>query len=47
LASIVAGWLWDAYGAPVTFLTGAAFAGIAFIGFVSLQKFFNVTSAER
>ena len=31
LASLVAGLLWDGYGAAATFLTGAAFSGIALI----------------
>ena len=29
LASLVAGLLWDGFGAPVTFLTGAVFSGLA------------------
>lgn len=32
LASVVAGILWSAFGAPVTFLTGSAFAVLAAIG---------------
>ena len=27
LASVIAGWLWSSFGAPATFLAGAAFAG--------------------
>lgn len=34
LASGIAGWLWDEYGAATTFLGGAAFAGVAFLGLV-------------
>lgn len=32
LASIIAGWLWDAYGAPAPFIASAAFASVALIG---------------
>lgn len=32
IASGVAGWLWDRYGAATTFLGGAAFAGLALMG---------------
>ncbi len=32
LASVIAGMLWDRYGAGATFLTGAGFAGIALVG---------------
>ncbi|HSC71007.1 MAG TPA: hypothetical protein VLH58_06610 [Candidatus Methylomirabilis sp.] len=28
-ASLLAGWLWQAFGAPVAFITGAALAGMA------------------
>jgi MFS family permease len=31
-ASALAGWLWDGFGAPVTFLAGAALAGVALLG---------------
>jgi len=34
LASGIAGWLWDQYGAATTFLGGAAFAGVALLGLV-------------
>lgn len=34
LASGIAGWLWDEYGAATTFLGGAAFAGVALLGLV-------------
>ena len=34
LASGIAGWLWDEYGAATTFLYGAAFAGVALLGLV-------------
>jgi MFS family permease len=46
MASLIAGWLWDVYGAPVTFYTGAAFAAIALIGFVLAQKM-EVVSKPR
>lgn len=32
LASVLAGWLWSALGAPATFLAGAAFALLALLG---------------
>ncbi|MDP4003299.1 MFS transporter [Methylobacterium sp. NEAU K] len=32
VASVVAGWLWDAFGAPATFLAGAAFSAFALGG---------------
>jgi MFS family permease len=32
LASVIAGALWSVFGAPATFLTGAAFAGLAALG---------------
>lgn len=32
LASVIAGWLWDAYGAPAPFIASAAFASLALIG---------------
>ncbi|HYC45159.1 MAG TPA: MFS transporter [Burkholderiales bacterium] len=35
VASVVAGALWDAFGAPVTFFAGAAFAVAAFVLFAS------------
>ena len=35
IASVLAGFLWDRYGAPVTFYTGAAFALAAFVLFAA------------
>lgn len=35
IASVLAGFLWDGYGAPVTFYAGAAFAVAAFLLFVA------------
>jgi MFS family permease len=46
MASLIAGWLWDVFGAPVTFYTGAVFAAIALIGFVLAQKM-EVVSKPR
>jgi predicted MFS family arabinose efflux permease len=34
LASIIAGLLWDRYGAPVTFLAGAGFSAIALLAVI-------------
>ncbi|MEJ2724815.1 MAG: MFS transporter [Deltaproteobacteria bacterium] len=38
LASVVAGVLWTAYGAPATFLAGAAFAMLAVVGLVVYRR---------
>ncbi|MEJ2688684.1 MAG: MFS transporter [Deltaproteobacteria bacterium] len=38
LASVVAGALWSAFGAPATFLTGAAFAMLTMIGILAYPK---------
>jgi MFS family permease len=38
LANVVAGTLWSAFGAPVTFLTGAAFAALAIFGLLPYRK---------
>ena len=40
LASGIAGWLWDQYGAAITFLGGAAFAGFALLGLVTRRAWF-------
>lgn len=31
-ASVLAGWLWDQYGAPATFYAGAGFTALALLG---------------
>ena len=41
LASGIAGWLWDQYGAAITFLGGAAFAGFALLGLVTRRARFS------
>ena len=41
LASGIAGWLWDQYGAATTFLGGAAFAGFALLGLVTRRARFS------
>jgi MFS family permease len=38
LASVLAGWLWDRYGAPATFLAGALFSLLALAGFEVLRR---------
>ena len=38
LASVLAGWLWDRYGAPVTFLAGALLSLLALAGFEALRR---------
>ncbi|MGB5155924.1 MFS transporter [Desulfobacterium sp. N47] len=37
-ASVVAGALWSAFGAPATFLTGGAFAALALLGLLAYRK---------
>ncbi len=37
-ASVLAGFLWDSFGAPTTFLTGAAFTALALMGFVLTRR---------
>jgi len=43
LASVIAGWLWDRYGAPAPFIASAAFAALALVGW-SLRGKQAVTS---
>jgi hypothetical protein len=38
LASVIAGALWSTFGAPATFLTGAAFAMLALLGLLAYRK---------
>ncbi len=38
LASVIAGALWSTFGAPATFLTGAAFAMLALLGLLACRK---------
>lgn len=38
LASVMAGWLWDSFGAAYTFYTGALFTALSSIGFIFLQR---------
>jgi MFS family permease len=35
---LLAGWLWDIFGAPATFIFGATFAVMSLIGFIILRK---------
>jgi MFS family permease len=37
-ASLIAGWLWDAYGAAWTFYAGAAFTALALLGLLSVRR---------
>ncbi len=46
-ASVVAGALWDVVGAPVTFLTGAAFAGLALLGLAIVRRVVLVAPISR
>jgi MFS family permease len=41
LASLLAGWLWGRYGAPVTFYAGAIVAVIALPGLLVLRLLFS------
>jgi MFS family permease len=36
-ASVLAGWLWSAFGAPATFYAGAAFTALAMLGFARVE----------
>lgn len=38
LASVIAGALWSAFGAPATFIAGAAFAAVAVVGVLAPRK---------
>ncbi|MBC8417720.1 MAG: MFS transporter [Proteobacteria bacterium] len=42
VASLIAGWLWDLFGPPATFLAGAAFAAAALIGYLPLRKHLSI-----
>jgi hypothetical protein len=37
-ASVLAGWLWDAFGPQFTFYAGAAFTLVAWIGFLAYGR---------
>ena len=41
LASVLAGWLWGRYGAPVTFYAGATVAAVALPGLLALRWLFS------
>ena len=43
IACLIAGELWDLFGAKATFLGGAAFASITLIGYLSLRKHLTTT----
>jgi MFS family permease len=47
LASVLAGWLWDRHGAPVTFLTGALFSLLALGGFGVLRRCGLAPASQR
>jgi hypothetical protein len=38
---MIAAFLWTQFGAPVTFLAGAALTALAMVGFTVLRKEFN------
>jgi MFS family permease len=44
IACLIAGRLWDLFGAKATFLAGAFFASITLIGYLSLRKHLTTTS---
>lgn len=50
-ASVIAGWLWQRYGAPVTFFTGAGLTALALAGLIVVEqgrpRRQNVSSTDR
>jgi len=44
-ASVIAGSLWDAGGAKLTFLAGASFTVVALIGLVTIRGRINANAA--
>jgi MFS family permease len=46
-ASAIAGWLWDQYGAAVTFWCGAAFAALALVGLACTARRRKTTLSPR
>lgn len=50
-ASLIAGWLWQRYGAPVTFFTGAGLTALALAGLIVVEqgrsRRQNVSSTDR
>lgn len=47
LASVLAGWLWGQYGAPVTFYAGAIISVVALPGLLALRWLFPGKQATR
>lgn len=47
IASVVAGALWSAFGAPATFLTGAVFAALALLGLLAHRRKPHAIKEER
>ena len=45
-ASVIAGFLWNQYGAPATFLAGAALTALALVGFTLLRPGFNLQAKK-
>lgn len=37
-ASVIAGWLWQHFGAPVIFFTGAGFTALALVGLIAVER---------
>jgi predicted MFS family arabinose efflux permease len=46
LASVIAGYLWSAFGASATFLAGAVFAGITAVGLLAAVRHYKPRPAE-
>jgi len=44
LGCLLAGLLWDIYGAPATFISGAVFAALSLFGFILLRKYVGIQS---
>ena len=45
IASLLAGWLWDAYGPSATFAAGAAFSAVAVVGLAARTDWNTKTRA--
>jgi MFS family permease len=46
VACLIAGWLWDLFGAASTFLAGAVFAAMALMVYLSVRKYLTFTSSD-
>lgn len=46
IASVIAGVIWDRFGASTTFFTGAAFTGLALLGLLLFRKTTKMTKGR-